>query len=166
MSDRYQIDIEKYHHQARTGPCFICEIVKKNPDYPAQRIYDDGQFLAFLDKYPIQYGHTLVSLYEHREQVTGDFNAKEYCKLQAVVYQVAEAVRKEVQAERIYIFTLGSNQGNAHVHWHIVPLPKGVPYEKQQFAALRRSEIGVLKITEDERISLANRICQQLKVKT
>jgi diadenosine tetraphosphate (Ap4A) HIT family hydrolase len=32
----------------------------------------------------------------------------------------------------MYIFTFGSNEGNPHVHWHVVPLPPGVPYEDQQ----------------------------------
>jgi hypothetical protein len=34
------------------------------------------------------------------------------------------------------VFTFGSNQGNAHVHWRIAPLPPGTPYEDQQGAAV------------------------------
>jgi hypothetical protein len=34
-----------------------------------------------------------------------------------------------VGAERMYLYTFGSNQGNSHVHWHVVPLPPGVSYE-------------------------------------
>lgn len=158
MSARYQIDYDAFHHQAQSGACFIYQIVKGNPNYPATIVYKDEITLAFLDKYPIQYRHTLVTLREHREQVTGDFSEEDYVALQRSVYRVAEAVREEVQAERIYIFTLGSNQGNAHVHWHIVPLPPGIPYHEQQFAALRRSEIGILKMSEEEKAALAERL--------
>jgi diadenosine tetraphosphate (Ap4A) HIT family hydrolase len=84
---------------------------------------------------------------EHREQATADFSAEEYLALQrAVLHRVAEAVREEVGAERMYVLTLGSNQGNAHVHWHVVPLPPGVPYEEQQYAALMLESAGALSI--------------------
>jgi hypothetical protein len=36
----------------------------------------------------------------------------------------------------LYILSLGSQQGNRHVHWHLAPLPPGVAFENQQFAAL------------------------------
>jgi hypothetical protein len=31
---RYLIDEDAYHKRTQTGPCFICEIVAKNPEYP------------------------------------------------------------------------------------------------------------------------------------
>jgi ATP adenylyltransferase len=88
---------------------------------------------------------------------------EEYLDLQRLVYGVAEAVREEVGAERMYVFSLGSNQGNAHVHWHVVPLPPGVPYERQQFAALMLESAGALKIPEEEKASLAARIGRRLE---
>jgi ATP adenylyltransferase len=163
MSDRYQIDVDAYHHQVRTGPCFICQIVGGNPDYPAHIVYQDDDVIALLDKYPIFFGHTLVAPREHRVHVTGDFGLDAYLSLQNAFYHVAEALRQEVEHERMYILVLGSNQGNAHVHWHLVPLPPGVPYEEQQLKALRRSELGVLKVSEAEMSSLAVRIRSRLE---
>lgn len=64
-------------------------------------------------------------------------------------------MRQELSAERIYLLALGSNQGNAHVHWHIIPLPPGVPYREQQLAVFRQ---GILRIPEEERGALAARI--------
>jgi len=82
----------------------------------------------------------LVCPKEQREQATADFSAEEYLALQrAVLHRVAEAVREEVGAERMYVLTLGSNQGNAHVHWHVGPLPPGVPLRG---AAVRRLHAG------------------------
>lgn len=72
--------------------------------------------IAFLDKQPRLYGWTLVAPREHREQVTGDFSVEECLDLQRTVYRVAEAVWKEVGAERVYILSLGSQQGNSRVH--------------------------------------------------
>jgi hypothetical protein len=31
-----------------------------------------------------------------------------------------EAIREELGAEPMYIYTFGSNQGNSHAHWHVV----------------------------------------------
>ncbi len=45
----------------------------------------------------------------------------------------------------MYVFTFGSNQGNSHLHWHVVPLPPGTPYDEQQGTAVGWSA-GVLKI--------------------
>ncbi len=152
---RRQIDLEAYHERARTGPCFICSIVARDPEFPAHIVYEDELAIAFLDKYPHMYGHTLVAPREHREQVTGDFTVEEYVALQRVVHRVAEAVREEVGAARVYLLPLGSNEGNSHVHWHIAPLPTGVPYGQQQLAALRG---GPLDIPEEEQAALAGRI--------
>jgi diadenosine tetraphosphate (Ap4A) HIT family hydrolase len=65
--------------------------------------------------------------------------------LQRLVYRTTEAVREEVGAERMYVFTFGSNQGNSHLHWHVALLPPGTPYDEQQGTAVGWSA-GVLKI--------------------
>jgi len=41
-----------------------------------------------------------------------------------------------VPTERMYSLSLGSRQGNAHLHWHIAPAAPGVPYDQQQYHAL------------------------------
>ncbi len=61
----------------------------------------------------------------------------------------------------MYLYTFGSNQGNAHVHWHVVPLPPGVPYEEQQ-GAWAGWDSGVLKILQQEMSELAERIGRRL----
>ena len=158
--ERFKMDSDAYHRRAQTGPCFICRIVARDPEYPAHIIYEDDETIAFLDKYPALYGHTLVAPREHREQVTGDFTLEEYLALQQRVYRVAEAVRQEVGAERVYLYAFGSNQGNAHVHWLVAPLPPGVPYRQQQIAAIRQDP---LNIPEEERASLAARIRRRIE---
>jgi len=124
-------------------------------------IYRNDLFIAFLNKYPPLYGYVLVAPIEHKEQVTGDFTIEEYLALQRGIYQVAEAVRRTVEAERVYILSLGSQQGNRHVHWHIAPLPYGVPFKQQQLAALG-IENGFLDIPESECLELAERIRQNM----
>ncbi len=155
--ERYHPDMEAMHHGFRTQPCFVCRMVEGDVRFPENIVYEDDLALVFLDGYPRAYGYTLVAPKEHREQVTGDFTTEEYIVLQRLVYRVTEAVREEVGAERMYLFTFGSNEGNSHVHWHVVPLPPGVPYEDQQGAWISWSR-GVLRIPRQQMASLAARI--------
>ena len=71
------------------------------------------------------------------------------------MYWVAEAVPQEVNAQRLYLLSFGRNEGNAHVHWHIAPLPADLPYEEQGPDFFGR---GHLNIPEDVQDALASRL--------
>ena len=160
MLQRQPFDIAAYEKRSREGPCFICALVAgSNPHHV---IYEDETAIVFLSKYPVLYGYTLVAPRAHREHATGDFTRDEYLALQRIIYEVGEALRRVVPTERLYILTLGSQQGNRHVHWHVVPLPPGVPYEQQQTAALDHSR-GVLALSDEEKASLAHALRQALQ---
>lgn len=153
-------DVGAYEKRSKEGPCFICELVAgANPHH---MVYEDQTAVVFLNKYPVLYGYTLVAPRDHREQATGDFTLEEYLALQRVIYLVAEALRQVVPTERIYILTLGSQQGNRHVHWHLAPLPPGVPYEQQQTAALDFSK-GILALSDQDMAALAQTLRHELQ---
>lgn len=107
-------------------------------------------------------GYTLVAPREHREHVTGSFTHQEYLRLQSLVYRVGEALRAELPTERVYTLSLGSQQGNSHVHWHVVSLPPGVPYAEQQFHFLM-AENGKIEVMPEELADLAARLRARLK---
>ncbi len=161
MAQYQQVDINSYIERVTSGPCFICEILAGNPDYRHHVIYEDETAIVFLNKFPVLYGYTLVAPRRHCEHVTGDFTREEYLALQALIHRVSEALSQAVPTERMYILSLGSQQANSHVHWHIAPLPPGVPLEEQQFEALRM-EKGILTLSEEEMAALAARIRQKL----
>lgn len=156
MKNRKDFDLETYIEQIQSRPCFICEMIagRLNGNHV---IHQDEEYIAFLNKYPSLFGYTLVAPITHKEQVTGDFTMGEYLRLQRAVYRVSEAVRQAVETERVYILSLGSQQGNRHVHWHIAPLPHGVPFKQQQLAALHLED-GFLDISDSEMAELAERI--------
>ena len=160
MVDRKSFDLDSYIERIQSSPCFICEMIsgRLNGNHI---IHQDNTCIIFLNKYPVLYGYVLVAPIEHKEQVTGSFTVGEYLALQHMVYRTVEAVQKSVTAERIYILSLGSQQGNSHVHWHIVPLPYGVPFKEQQLEALR-IENGILDIPDDEMENLARQIRQEI----
>ena len=157
MSERRPFDLEGYVEAIQTRPCFICGLVAGDPAFAHHVIYEDEFAIVFLNKHPTLRGYSLVCPRDHREQVTGDFDLPDYLRLQALVHAVGEALRRVFAAERVYVLSLGSQQGNRHVHWHVAPLPPGVPLEDQQFAALDVTR-GVLAIEEAEMADLARRI--------
>jgi diadenosine tetraphosphate (Ap4A) HIT family hydrolase len=158
MPERRPFDSAAYIQQVQSGPCFICAIAAGDAAYHEHHIiYEDVTALVFLNKYPTLYGYTLVAPRAHRVDVTGDFTEDEYLALQRLIYRVGEAIRRVVPTERLYILSLGSRQGNAHVHWHLAPLPPGVPYTEQQLEALK-FEAGVLDLPPAEMAALAARI--------
>jgi diadenosine tetraphosphate (Ap4A) HIT family hydrolase len=163
MTPHQPFDFEAYVQQITTSPCFICELIGGNPAYRHHMIYEDETAVVFLNKYPVLYGYTLVAPRRHREHVTGDFTLAEYMQLQQIIYSVAEAMRKAVPTERVYILSLGSQQGNRHVHWHIAALPPGVPFKQQQLEALSFKR-GVLALPDEELAAVAGRIRAHLEL--
>jgi diadenosine tetraphosphate (Ap4A) HIT family hydrolase len=152
---RRHIDFEAVRRELG-GRCFVCELLARNPDYAHHVVYEDEQAIAFLQRFQTLYGYVLVAPKEHRERVVDDFTEDEYAELQRVLHRVGRAVCRAVPTERLYVLSLGSQEGNRHVHWHLAPLPPGVPFEDQQLAALE-TDLG-LDLSEEELAALAARI--------
>jgi diadenosine tetraphosphate (Ap4A) HIT family hydrolase len=155
---RARFDPKTYHEQVAAG-CFICRLLEGDPELPAHHaVWRNNDSVVFLSRFPTVYGYLLVAPTAHKEQVTGDFTLYEYLALQRIVHATAEAVRAALRPERVYVLSLGSQQANSHVHWHIVPCPPGTPLEEQQLAMLDAERRGVLRLTEDEAATLASLI--------
>ncbi|PWV74969.1 HIT family protein [Nocardia neocaledoniensis] len=158
---RVPFDLAEYEERVRSGSCFICDLVAGSPGSEHEVLLDDGAHIAFLGRYPTMYGHVLVAPKPHLEHVVRDFEQDGYLRLQAVVYRVARAVEAVVPSERTYLLSLGSQQGNAHLHWHVSPLPPGTPYESQQFHALM-AENGVIPWSPAQAAELAAQLRAEL----
>ena len=160
--DRERFDLDGYAQEVEQG-CFVCRLVEGDPTLPPHHvIWQNEEAIAFLDRFPTVYGYTLVAPIAHREQVSGDFSLQQYLSLQRVVHAVAEAVRLALKPERVYVLSLGSQQANAHVHWHVVPCPPGVPLEEQQLGLLDKEKRGILRLDDGEGQALALRLQSQL----
>jgi diadenosine tetraphosphate (Ap4A) HIT family hydrolase len=141
----------------RLGPCFVCAFLDGHPDYRHHLLYEDDSTFAFLTRFPTLLGYCLVAPKRHLESWVYDMEPPEFLAFQAVVHKVARAVAATVPTERMYSMSLGSDQGNAHLHWHLAPLPPGVPYEEQQFHAVM-AENGVLDVDDVSQAALARDI--------
>ena len=101
--------------------CIFCEIL--NGSRNAHFVYTDEYHTAFLDRYPIDIGHTLVIPKKHHELIT-DMESMQVGRLFSIVPKIASAVLKATAADG---FSLGQNNGRVanqiipHVHIHIIP---------------------------------------------
>jgi len=150
---RKPFDLTNYIARSTSG-CFICRYLEGNPDYQHIEVFRSEDAVVFLDKFPTLFGRVIVAPTTHLEGVTKDFSIDSYLELQRLIYKVAEAIRQVLDPERVYILSLGSQSANAHVHWHIAPLPKGVPLEDQQYHSLMH-EYGTIDASEAEQIEYA-----------
>jgi histidine triad (HIT) family protein len=101
--------------------CIFCDILSGNRN--GHILYEDEHHAAFLDKYPIDVGHSLVIPKEHHERIT-DMDPIAVGALFSVVPKIARAILSATGADA---FSLGQNNGRAakqiipHVHVHIIP---------------------------------------------
>src|SRR5579863_1020045 len=155
---RIPFDLDAYVAEVTSGrECFVCRIVRENePEHPV--VFQDELHIAFLNRYPPLLGYVLVAPVAHKERVVEDFDLSSYLALQAFIHRVGRALSQVVPTERLYLLSLGSQLGNSHVHWHLAPLPPGLPFEHQQFAALMVERQGFINQPIEERRELASRI--------
>lgn len=111
---------------------------------------------CFLNRYPALRGYALVAPIEHKRFLINDLDIDEYIAVQRLVYRVGRAVSAVVPTERLYVLSLGSNQGNDHIHWHVAPLPPGTPYSEQQYHSLMLETSGYITMSDEEHASLGH----------
>ena len=101
--------------------CIFCDII--NGKREGHILYEDDSHIAFLDKYPIDVGHSLVVPKKHHEKIT-DMEPQKVGDIFTIVPKVASAILKAAKADA---FSVGQNNGRAakqiipHVHIHIIP---------------------------------------------
>jgi len=114
--------------------CIFCDILDGTRN--GYVVYEDKDHIAFLDKYPIDDGHTLVIPRKHHEKIT-DMDSNDVGKIFSLIPKIAKAVLAGAGADA---FSLAQNNGKAakqiipHVHIHIIPRynSKGTVWTKRQ----------------------------------
>ncbi|MFI5783320.1 methyltransferase domain-containing protein [Nocardia sp. NPDC051570] len=154
---RVPMDMADYDRRVRSQQCFVCSFLAGEPGYAHHTVFDDGEHVGFLNRYPTLPGAVLVVPRRHVEDVVSDLTTEQYLRLQSAVHRVARAVAAVMDPERTYVMSMGAKLGNAHVHWHIAPLPPGIPYAHQQFHAVDAAN-GILDYDDTEMTQFATQI--------
>ena len=106
--------------------CIFCKIVKK--EIPAEIVYEDEDFLAFLDVNPRSPGHCQVIPKKHFRWVWQVPNVGEYFE---VVKKIALAQQTAFHQEAIWSRIMGDEIEHAHI-W-IFPRPNQTTGDKNDF---------------------------------
>lgn len=90
--------------------CIFCKIIAG--EIPAHKVYEDGDFLAFLDIHPLAPGHTLVIPKKHYRWVWDMPNIGKYFE---VVKIIALAQKKAFGTEFVLAKIIGEEIPHAHI---------------------------------------------------
>jgi len=133
--------------------CIFCKIVSGKA--PSLKVYEDGEYVAFLDIQPFSRGHTLVCPRKHGETIW-DMDEAETAGLFRVAFRVSKAVVAAVGADG---FRLVQNNGEAanqavpHVHVHVIPV---MMEDKGRYG-------GRMSFSQQEMESIAKSIREKMK---
>lgn len=119
--------MKTYTKPAAANDCFFCKIVAG--EIPAHKIYENANFLAFLDINPRSPGHAQVIPKAHHRWVWDVPNVGEYFE---VVRKVAKAQQKAFGTDAIWSRIMGDEVPHAHI-W-VFPNPELAKGDKKDFA--------------------------------
>ena len=93
--------------------CIFCKIVKR--EIPCVKIYEDKNFMAFLDVKPVSDGHLLVIPKKHYiwMQDTDDKTISEIFKL---TKKIMLAIKKGLKCDFVQMGVVGNEIPHFHIH--------------------------------------------------
>jgi histidine triad (HIT) family protein len=106
--------------------CIFCKIIEGK--LPSHKVYEDNDFLAFLDINPLSAGHILVVPKKHYRFVWDVEPIGAYFE---VVQKLAKVLQKAFGIEMIQSKVMGDEVAHAHV-W-LFPNPKESTRDKKDF---------------------------------
>jgi histidine triad (HIT) family protein len=125
--------------------CIFCKLVKG--ELPCYKIYEDADFMVFLDINPRVKGHTIVIPKKHYQWV---YDVPDFCGYWSIVLKITKAMQKGLRPTFITYVTHGLEVPHAHIH--IMP---------------RKYETGfvppIINIAKDEMEKIASKIKKEIK---
>ena len=103
--------------------CLFCQIASAK--IPSCKVFEDDNFLAFLDISPVVVGHTLVIPKKHYRWV---HQVKQFGKFWEVAQKVAQTQIAVFKSETVVFATAGFQVPHAHIH--VMPCP---PKQKGEY---------------------------------
>ncbi|MGN2638684.1 HIT family protein [Nocardia takedensis] len=155
------VDVDAYiagvQAENAAGQCFICELAEEQTVREGESVaYRDEHWVVFFPPQPRLYGYCLLASLRDATDAVSDFTEDDYLALQLRVHRLGRVLAEITPTECLNVFSFGSMQGVAHVHWHLAPLPPRIPFREQRLAAV--GKLAYLGIAEAERDAPAARV--------
>ena len=114
-----------------------------NNEIPSFKVAEDENYLAFLDAFPLSYGHVLVIPKKEIDYIF-DLDSDKYLGIWNFSQKVAKAMDKVIVCKRIGVAVIGLEVPHAHIH--LIPI-NGISdinfeLEKKTFSADKMQEIA------------------------
>jgi histidine triad (HIT) family protein len=96
--------------------CIFCKIVAK--EIPSTKVYEDEDFVSFLDIHPVVNGHLLLIPREHYEwihEVPDPMTGKIFITTKKLI----NTMRKGLPCDYVQVVVVG--EGVPHFHIHLIP---------------------------------------------
>jgi histidine triad (HIT) family protein len=133
-----------------SNECVFCKIIKG--EIPCYKVYEDKDFLAFLDIRPLNPGHTLVIPKQHHRWVWDVPNIGQYYEL---VQKIVKAIKEEFKTDYVVSLVFGEEVQHAHV-W-LVPRFEGDGHG----GAINL--ISIKQITKEQMEGIAKKLSARIK---
>ena len=91
--------------------CIFCQII--NGKIPCYKVYEDEDYIAFLDIFPRVKGHTLLIPKKHHRWVN---DVPEFATYWSVAKEVGLNLQKKLESLFITYLTMGNEVPHAHIH--------------------------------------------------
>ncbi|MCK5510013.1 HIT domain-containing protein [Candidatus Parcubacteria bacterium] len=137
--------------------CLFCKIANK--ELPCYKVYEDKDFLAFLDIRPLNPGHTLVIPKKHFRWVwdvpVKNDNSPNISEYYIIVSKIANAIKKAFNTDYVVSLVLGEEIAHSHV-WLI-------PRLKNDGHGTAVDLKNIKKLSDREMTEAQERIIKELK---
>ena len=114
-----------------------------NGEIPCHKVAESDGYLAFLDIRPNAKGHTLVIPKVEVDYIF-DLTDDQYLGLMKFAKQVAKAIQKTIECQRVGMLVIGTEVPHAHVH--LIPFQKesqmNIGGPKLEFSQKEMAEIA------------------------
>lgn len=121
-----------------------------NGEIPANKILEDDNFIAFLDAFPVQKGHTLIV---PKQEIDNIFDVSDDRLSEMVVFakKVAKSIEKSFSCRKVGVTVIGLEVPHAHIHLIPINEEKDMNFSNPK-----------LKLEEEEMKEIANAIISNL----
>lgn len=102
--------------------CIFCKIV--TGEIPAEKVWENKNYLAFLSISPINPGHTLIIPKQHTDYFF-DLSDKILSEIMIICKPIADAQKKAFNPKMGKIGIMVAGGEVAHAHVHLIPMDHG-----------------------------------------